>query len=113
MTYGKYTLTLDGVNRLRCVAERTGVLLESDVDANPLEQFRRWFAEAEAAGIRAPHAMALASAAADGAPSVRMGAIAMERLSERTRSALNHYSPTRTSKKPLSSAFTWENARVL
>jgi pyridoxamine 5'-phosphate oxidase len=54
------------------VAERTGVLLESDVDADPLEQFRRWFAEAEAAEIRAPHAMALASAAADGAPSVRM-----------------------------------------
>ena len=54
------------------MAERTGVLLESDVDADPLEQFRRWFAEAEAAGIRAPHAMALASAAADGAPSVRM-----------------------------------------
>ena len=72
MTYGKYTLTLDGVNRLRCVAERTGVLLEGDMAADPLEQFRRWFAEAEAAGIRAPHAMALATAAADGAPSVRM-----------------------------------------
>jgi pyridoxamine 5'-phosphate oxidase len=54
------------------VAERTGVLLESDVDADPLEQFRRWFAEADAAGIRAPHAMALASAGPDGAPSVRM-----------------------------------------
>ena len=72
MTYGKYTLTLSGVNRLRFVAERTGVLLESDVDADPLEQFRRWFSEAEGAGIRAPHAMALATAAAEGAPSVRM-----------------------------------------
>jgi pyridoxamine 5'-phosphate oxidase len=54
------------------VVERTGVLLESSVAAEPLEQFRRWFAEAEQAGIRAPHAMALATAAADGAPSVRM-----------------------------------------
>jgi pyridoxamine 5'-phosphate oxidase len=49
-----------------------GVLKESDVDPDPLEQFRRWYAEAEGAGIRAPHAMALASAAPDGAPSVRM-----------------------------------------
>ena len=38
----------------------------------PLEQFRRWFADAETAGIRAPHAMALATAGRDGAPSVRM-----------------------------------------
>lgn len=54
------------------MAERTGVLLEADVAADPLEQFRRWFADAERAGVRAPHAMALATAAADGAPSVRM-----------------------------------------
>jgi len=54
------------------VAERTGVLLESDVDPDPLEQFRRWYAEAEQAGIRAPHAVALASATSDGAPSLRM-----------------------------------------
>jgi pyridoxamine 5'-phosphate oxidase len=54
------------------VADRTEVLLESRVAAEPLEQFRLWFAEAENAGIRAPHAMALATAALDGAPSVRM-----------------------------------------
>jgi pyridoxamine 5'-phosphate oxidase len=54
------------------VAERTGVLLETSVSAEPLEQFRRWYSDAEAAEIRAPHAMALATAAADGAPSVRM-----------------------------------------
>lgn len=54
------------------MAERTGVLLESDVAADPLDQFRRWFADAESAGVRAPHAMALATATADGAPSVRM-----------------------------------------
>lgn len=52
--------------------ERTGVLLESDVEADPLAQFRRWFADAEQAGIRAPNAMALATSAPDGTPSVRM-----------------------------------------
>ena len=52
--------------------ERAGVLSEADVDRDPLQQFRRWYADAEGAGIRAPHAMALATADADGAPSVRM-----------------------------------------
>jgi pyridoxamine 5'-phosphate oxidase len=50
------------------VSERTGVLRSSDVASDPLEQFRRWYAEAEAAAIRAPNAMALAT----GGPSVRM-----------------------------------------
>ena len=50
------------------MSERTGVLRSSDLAADPLEQFRRWFADAEAAGIRAPNAMALATAG----PSVRM-----------------------------------------
>jgi pyridoxamine 5'-phosphate oxidase len=54
------------------VDERTGVLLEADVASDPLEQFRRWYAEAERADIRAPHAMALATADSRGAPSVRM-----------------------------------------
>src|SRR5919202_1679964 len=49
------------------MAERTGVLLEDDAAADPLEQFRRWFAEA---GEDAR--MALATATPDGAPSVRM-----------------------------------------
>ena len=52
--------------------ERTGALLEADVAPDPLEQFRRWFTEAGSAGIRAPNAMALASASAEGDPSVRM-----------------------------------------
>ena len=47
-------------------------LRKSSVDPDPLEQFRRWYAAAGEAGIRAPQAMALATAAADGAPSVRM-----------------------------------------
>ena len=54
------------------MADRTGVLLESSVAADPLEQFRRWFADAEEADVRAPHAMALATAGSEGVPSVRM-----------------------------------------
>lgn len=54
------------------MADRAGVLSEEHVHHDPLEQFRRWYADAEGAGIRAPHAMALATANADGAPSVRM-----------------------------------------
>lgn len=52
--------------------DRTGALLETAIALEPLEQFRRWYADAGSAGIRAPHAMALATASADGAPSVRM-----------------------------------------
>jgi pyridoxamine 5'-phosphate oxidase len=51
---------------------RTGVLLETEVEPDPLAQFRRWFADAEQVGIRAPNAMALATATPDGTPSVRM-----------------------------------------
>jgi pyridoxamine 5'-phosphate oxidase len=54
------------------VTERTGVLLEDDVERDPLAQFQRWYRDAEAAGIRMPQAMALATASDDGAPSARM-----------------------------------------
>jgi pyridoxamine 5'-phosphate oxidase len=47
-------------------------LLESDLADEPLEQFRRWFADAQAAGAFEPEAIALATATPDGAPSVRM-----------------------------------------
>jgi len=47
-------------------------LREADADPDPLVQFRRWFEEAAAAGVRLPEAMALATATADGSPSVRM-----------------------------------------
>jgi pyridoxamine 5'-phosphate oxidase len=47
-------------------------LREQDLDPDPLRQFERWFADAGAAGVRLPEAAALASASADGAPSVRM-----------------------------------------
>jgi pyridoxamine 5'-phosphate oxidase len=47
-------------------------LREEDADEDPLRQFAAWFAEAGAAGVREPEAMALATASADGAPSLRM-----------------------------------------
>jgi pyridoxamine 5'-phosphate oxidase len=47
-------------------------LSESDLHADPIEQFRRWFEEAVAAGIREPNAMTLATATPDGRPSARM-----------------------------------------
>jgi pyridoxamine 5'-phosphate oxidase len=47
-------------------------LREEDVDPDPLRQFAAWFRDAEAAGMRMPEAAALATASADGAPSVRM-----------------------------------------
>jgi pyridoxamine 5'-phosphate oxidase len=51
--------------------EHEAELRRADLDSDPLEQFRRWFAEAGAA-VEVPEAMALATASADGAPSVRM-----------------------------------------
>jgi len=53
------------------VGEREKPLRRSDLDPDPLRQFERWFREVEGL-IRAPEAMALATASADGAPSVRM-----------------------------------------
>ncbi|HEY4235986.1 MAG TPA: pyridoxamine 5'-phosphate oxidase [Gaiellaceae bacterium] len=46
-------------------------LRRADLASDPLEQFRRWFAEA-ADVLPAPEAMALATASPDAAPSVRM-----------------------------------------
>lgn len=46
-------------------------MLEADLDPDPLGQFARWFDEAGAA-VRAPEAVAVATATPDGAPSVRM-----------------------------------------
>jgi pyridoxamine 5'-phosphate oxidase len=47
-------------------------LREQDLDPDPLRQFERWFADAGAAGVRLAEAAAVATASADGAPSVRM-----------------------------------------
>ena len=51
--------------------ERARPLLEGDLDPDPLRQFEAWFREAQDA-VRAPEAMAVATASEDGAPSVRM-----------------------------------------
>jgi pyridoxamine-phosphate oxidase len=53
------------------VDERARPLDEADADRSPFRQFETWYAEAGSA-VRAPEAMAIATAAADGAPSVRM-----------------------------------------
>ncbi len=47
-------------------------LREQDVDPDPLTQFAAWFQDATQAGAPAPEAAAVATAAADGAPSVRI-----------------------------------------
>jgi len=47
-------------------------LREEDVDPDPLRQFDAWFKHAATAGVRAPEAMAVATASAGGAPSVRI-----------------------------------------
>lgn len=46
-------------------------LLESSVSRNPFEQFKKWYDLARGAGMREPHAMAVATCGAGGAPSVR------------------------------------------
>lgn len=46
-------------------------LSESDVDANPLTQFARWFDEAQAAQVPEPNAMTLATVNEQGQPSAR------------------------------------------
>ncbi|HEX6730036.1 MAG TPA: pyridoxamine 5'-phosphate oxidase [Pyrinomonadaceae bacterium] len=45
---------------------------EKTVDRNPVGQFRRWFDDAVAAGLKLPEAMTLATATRDGYPSGRL-----------------------------------------
>ena len=47
-------------------------LREEDVDPDPVRQFHTWFQAAADVGVRMPEAAAVATAANDGAPSVRM-----------------------------------------
>ena len=56
-------------------------LREQDVDPDPVRQFAAWFQQAQAADLRMPEAAALATASADGAPSVRM--VLVKRFDER------------------------------
>ncbi|KAL3577154.1 hypothetical protein D5086_022437 [Populus alba] len=47
-------------------------LLEERVAADPIDQFRKWFDEALASGLREPNAMALSTVGKDGKPSSRI-----------------------------------------
>src|SRR5215207_3546513 len=47
-------------------------LTERDVDADPIRQFERWFADALTAQVLEPNAMTLATATRDGVPSGRI-----------------------------------------
>src|SRR6266508_1858393 len=47
-------------------------LNETDIDLNPFRQFRVWYDQAVAAGIKHAEAMALATATLDGKPSARI-----------------------------------------
>jgi pyridoxamine 5'-phosphate oxidase len=47
-------------------------LWEQDMDPSPFVQFRRWFEDAAAAGVRVPEAATLATATSDGIPSARI-----------------------------------------
>ena len=49
-----------------------GRLSRNDLDVSPLDQFTRWFGEAEEAGLVDVSAMALATADVEGRPSVRI-----------------------------------------
>lgn len=48
------------------------LLLEKDVDANPIKQFKTWWQHAIESKIDEPNAMSLATCTADGKPSVRI-----------------------------------------
>jgi pyridoxamine 5'-phosphate oxidase len=63
-------------------------LRRDDLAAEPLEQFRLWYAEA-AAMLEVPEAMALATAAPDGSPSLRM--VLLKRFDERGLVFHTHY----------------------
>jgi pyridoxamine 5'-phosphate oxidase len=58
-----------------------GVLRRADLDPDPFAQLGAWLAEAEAAGIAFPEAMALATVDAEGRPAVRH--VLMKGLDER------------------------------
>jgi pyridoxamine 5'-phosphate oxidase len=49
-----------------------GGLSETDLDADPLRQFEKWFEQAKAANLPEPNAMTLTTATLDGLPSARV-----------------------------------------
>jgi pyridoxamine 5'-phosphate oxidase len=57
---------------MQAVTDYAKPLSEHDVEADPMSQFALWYRDAASAGMRLPEAAALATASADGAPSLRM-----------------------------------------
>lgn len=70
------------------MSARERALRRGELDPDPLTQFRRWFDEARGQ-VRAPEAMAIATVAADGAPSVRM--VLLKRADEDGLTFFTHY----------------------
>ena len=64
-------MTVKRLSAMR-VAYTPNPLDEKDVGSDPLVLFDLWFQEIVAAGLVEPNAMALATATAEGAPSVRI-----------------------------------------
>jgi pyridoxamine 5'-phosphate oxidase len=64
---------------LRAEYARAG-LVESDLAADPIAMFRRWFDEAVVSGLHEPNAMVVATADAGGRPSARL--VLLKGLSE-------------------------------
>ncbi len=64
---------------LRAEYARDG-LVETDLAPDPVAMFRRWLAEAVAAGLHEPNAMVVATVSAEGQPSSRM--VLLKGLSE-------------------------------
>jgi pyridoxamine 5'-phosphate oxidase len=54
------------------IHDRARALNESEVRANPIEEFRAWFDEAVAARVPQPDAMCLATSTLEGRPSARL-----------------------------------------
>lgn len=59
------------MNQIQRIDYHSGPLDEDDLADTPLDQFRVWLGEADAAGIEEPNAMAMSSVDANGQPHVR------------------------------------------
>ena len=64
-------------------------LRRADLDADPISQFQKWFAQALAAEIVEPNAMTLATVGADGQPSTRI--VLLKGVDERGFSFFTNY----------------------